>query len=346
MKDIEYQLEYNNYYARKELTGRLNYISSRPRAINESYLTEADRINIKDAIIKYSEKFVKSIQQAWDKFKQFMGERTWDQVKEKYGKLLTENRPLTITDVNENDVIPIPGELTKFLDEPNGNITIDTLNEKYENPTDLLHKSYKYFDTVDEFSKGKMQEFIRSKCFRTPKVGEQITADQIKDLSTFLDEAPKKMEIIGKDLDNINNAIKVIKTAAASMTVETPNNNGESVEKGNIEHNSAVYDLACQYLSPLLELKTQDSQDPNGEHTNNSEGANQNKLIQKHIMDFYKIYSTVLTLKMNNLNKAKSSALKICLAYGRNAAKYNNETNVEQPTSIETTANTKDTVSK
>lgn len=339
MKDIEYQLEYNNYYARKELTGRLNYISSRPRSINEAYITEADKLNIKDAIIKYSEKFIKNIQQAWDKFKQFMEERTWPQVKEKYGKLLNENRPLTITEVNENDVIPIPGELTKFLDEPNGNITIDTLNEKYENPTDLLHKNYKYFDTVDEFSKGKMQEFIRSKCFRTPKVGEQITADQIKDLSTFLDEAPKKMEIISKDLDNINNAIKVIKTAASAMTIETPSNNGDKVEE-------AVYDLACQYLSPLLELKTQDAQDPSGEHTNNNDGTNQNKLIQKHIMDFYKIYSTVLTLKMNNLNKAKSSALKICLAYGRNAAKYDNTSDLKNPETVSTTAGAADHVNK
>jgi hypothetical protein len=276
-----------------------------------------------------------------------MEERTWPQVKEKYGKLLNENRPLTITEVNENDVIPNTSELTKFLDEPNGKITVEVLNEKYDSTTDLLHKHYNYFNSVDEFSKGKMQEFIRSKCFTTPRVGEQITVDQIKDLSTFLDEAPKKMELIGKDLDNINEAIKVIRTAASAMTVETPsNNNGESVDKGTTNTGEAVYNLANQYLSPLLELKTADAQDPNGEHTNNTEGANQNKLIQKHIMDFYKIYSTVLTLKMNNLNKAKSSALKICLAYGRNAAKYNNETNVEQPTSVETTANTKDAVIK
>ena len=57
-----------------------------------------------------------------------------------------------------------------------------------------------------------------------------------------------------------------------------------------------------------MDLK--DEQNPDGKN-------NMNTL--KLVKDFFKVYNTVLSLKMKTLDKGKNKCMSICLNYGRNA---------------------------
>ena len=145
MNDYEYELAYKQYYIEKEYLDSISRLSNECKTLNEGYLTEADTLSIKDKLMKYAKKMVDGVQSAWNKFKEKIQVATWEEIKEKYGKQFTIEAPLNITEVGDNDKLPGSAgnlgfeKLDNFIKIPNGALTIDKINEPYENKTALLH---------------------------------------------------------------------------------------------------------------------------------------------------------------------------------------------------------------
>lgn len=330
MNDIEYELEYKNYYAEKEYYDNLYKIGINT-SLNESYITEDANTNIKQSILKYTEKIIENIQKAWDKFKEAVVPKTWEQIKSKYAKQLTMDRPLTITDVTDNDVFPKIKEVEDFINSTNGAIGIEELNSSYEDTSEFMTKisndTRKFVG--DKFDKRSMKAEIDKNCFEKMKSGEEIGLDKIQAHSAFLDKYKENVDKIQKDIDNINNASKTIKNAIDNLRIEAPTSNNQQQGEGNQQANSEAYAMISAITGNdlLLEFNAVDSADPDGNKSSGNKSPN--AILQKHVSDYFKICSSILTLKMQTLNKAQKKCMSITLKYCRNAAGYDNGTNLE-----------------
>ena len=329
MNDIEYELEYRNYYVEKEYYDNLYKIGI-TTSLKESYITEEANTNIKQSILKYTEKIIDNIQKAWNKFKEAVVPKTWEEIKTKYAKQLTIDRPLTVTDVTDNDVFPNIKNIEDFINSTNGSITIEELNSSYEDTSEFMTKisndTRKFVG--DKFDKRSMKAEIDKNCFTKMKSGEDIGLDKIQSYSAFLDSYKDNVDKIQKDIDNINNASKTIKNAIDNLRIEAPSANqtqGEGNEQATGESYAIISAITGTDL--LLEFNAVDKADPDG--NNSSTAKSPNAILQKHVSDYFKICSGILTLKMQTLNKAQKKCMSICLKYCRNAAGYDNGTNLE-----------------
>ena len=138
IESYEYDLEYKNYLAKKELLNELSNISLQYNGIILEAESEAKvrQLSI-ESIMKYIRKIIGNIQSAWDKFKSSLEDTTWQKMKSYYSKAYNIDRPLRIDQVNENDKLPILKNVEEFIKIDNGRLNTGDL-EKFSNKEELI----------------------------------------------------------------------------------------------------------------------------------------------------------------------------------------------------------------
>ena len=324
-------LEYGYYKALSECKNELLDIYV------ESLITEADDNdnNPKESIAKkagnaiqnFLNKIIGLIQGIWNKFMNATKKAKWEMIKKTYEKELQMNITLDITDVNKSDVNPDIAKVEEFVKIPNGQvdpkgiIDVNTDNVNDEETFNKIMKQYRYFNQIDvkkDSARKSMEEFVNKNCFKELKVGDQIVLDDIKTYMGFLDAFDSNITNIQNDIKDINARVKDFEHMNVSKyndTQRTLNNvNANNQQQANQQpqqqqSQEAYYDI---YQSYILELKTQDHDNPGG-----------NKKQMEVVTQYFNIYNTVLSLKMQTMNKARIACERLCLEYARQARKSN-----------------------
>lgn len=334
INSYDYELDYKNYLAKKELLTELSIIQLQYSGI----ILEADgeakvRQLSTDSIMKYIRKIVGNIQEVWNKFKVGMEDKAWEKMKDHYSKAYQTDRPLIIKEVNENDRIPILDNIIKFINIENGQVDIEQLS-KFENKEQVIKTLYPYFKDSKDGSKAELQEVINKNCFVIVKPGHTINFDALKKYMAFLDNYKKNAMKIAEDIKKINTTTNLIERVVKSEQQAEQQSAQQTSDQPTSE--SVIESVLESFNKYILELQFADQQDPDGIQLKNGSGK---KSLAKDVTDFYQIFTMVLSLKMNTLNKAKNIAFRVCKSYGSNANKYLGISNEEKKEEKKETTN-------
>lgn len=326
----DYDLEYKNYLAKKELLDELSIIQLK---YSSSVLLEADGEQVKrlstESIMKYIRKVIANIQEAWNKFKVTIENQAWLKMKKYYDKAYQTDRPLSVSASNENDRLPLLDNVVKFITGKDGTITANDLSN-FSNKEEMIKLLFPYFKEAKGTNKAAFQEIIDKNCFRNITNTETIRLDNIKSYIEFIDKYPDHAKAIEADIKRLNDSTNLIERLVKSNQQDqqqtqqsAPQNNQQQTAESMIDQ------VQNQIYSYLIELQFADQADPNGEALKK---VNKDKSLSKDVTDFYQIFTSVLSIKMATLSKAKNISFNICKSYGKNANKYLGITNKEEPT--------------
>ena len=320
----EYELEYLNFLAEKELLDELSVISMKYVVV-----TEADAQDVKKAtngsIIKYIRKIIANIQAAWDKFKATVDEKTWNRMKVYYKKEFSIDNPLILQNVQENDMLPIFKNIENLININNGTMVEADL-DKFNDKLDILKAFYgnTYFGKAESADKNALQQIANRNCFMKPVENDTIGLDKLKNYMTFMDKYRSYVDKVSDDITKINNTEKLLE-----RIINTQNNTQEPTPQTNSQQSSTntqetkteavinhCMSIACSYL---IELTYGSANNPQGNTNQNNDSNNENKKksLSKSISDIMGVFSTVLSVKMSVLNKAKRISFTVCRNYGR-----------------------------
>lgn len=320
----EYELDYLNFLAEKELLDELSVISMKYVIVTEADAQEVKKV-ANGSIMKYIRKIIANIQAAWDKFKATVDEKTWNKMKEYYKKEFSIDNPLILQNVQEDDVLPIFKNIDSLININNGIMVEADLN-KFNDKLDILKAFYgnTYFGKAESADKNALQKIANKNCFIKPVENDTIGLDKLKNYIDFMDKYKSYVDKVSDDITKINDTEKLLE-----RIINTQNNTPEPAPQANSQQSStntqetnteAVINHCMNVASSyLIELTYGSANNPQGNanQNNNPDNENKKKPLSKSISDIMGVFSTILSVKMSVLNKAKRISFTVCRNYGR-----------------------------
>ena len=306
------ELNYQSYLAEQELLDNLSVISVKYNGIvteqNYDIITE----DVKQTVMTYINKVISSIQAAWNKFKTFIDDKKFDELKKKYGDYFDSN---FILKINQEDFkIPDFNELNKLLElqMPSNlqSLLQSIAGNGIEDVNDYIKQHFSYLYDEKENNLSKVAE---DKIFKTIS-NNKITKNELKPYIDFLNSYNEKANKLSNDIKGINNAARNAQNIISRPTTES----------FGLEETMEYYfseadenDDKKEDNKPTFSSGTSNSDKENNSSTDNENSKNVSKTVTVH----FKACTSVLSVKLSMLRKVEKTCYSIVRNFGILASK-------------------------
>lgn len=334
MDRIINELEYKNYLAERIFLDELAAISIKYNGIlNESNIQVVQEITI-ESFLKYIRTIMANIQNAYNKFKATINDKIWIEIKNKHGKVLSEEHKLIVSEVSENDIgIPRIDYIDKFL-----SIKPVTFNEgmvnQYNTKLEAIKGLYSYFDSAQDDKNDTLRGIINKNCFYKISQNYVVGLDTIKEYVQFLDGYKSRADKVADDIRIINSSERTIENLikqsmeSSGEAVKSPTTNPQQTEDKQTNTTESFIEMVLENAVETLlsEIKFDTGSQEVKDNKNN---------INKFISSYFGAITTVLSLKMKTLDQSRRLILNVCRNYIKKGINDNKSNTVEQGKSKE-----------
>jgi hypothetical protein len=301
----EYNLNYEMYLAEIEMNDDMFSFAG---LFNESVGLYIVQEGVKETVMKYITRIVEAITNAWKKFMEVMDNKK-DQAYLKFiktrldGAKGTTDHEFVIPDANIQDPLK----------------AIENLNVV---PLDNYQEMQNYLDTVDGFLDHYYQNFkdgdkpidesIRSKVF-VDKHDKHIDQNVIKQMYTYCtDNYTDIYNSLKKDLNNFNQSSRNIENLVSQVV--NANIPAQGTQESVTLESFFVFNEAPETPNPSNNPDG-GSNDKKGERFSDDKTPGQegqkNESVQKHIVNYCKASTKIITTKMNIAREVKKNYIRI-----------------------------------
>lgn len=289
------ELNYELYLAEQQLHEHLSVLSIKYNGIISESNIEVIQEDVKDVVMTYINKVITSIQNAWNKFKEMVNDKRYEELKKKYGKYFGSNFILKIND--DNFLIPDFGQLSELMKLQPGN-NLESIINDLESEDTFTERHFKFVFENGKSIKQVAEEKILKKITDDQKT---VTKDNLSEYIKFLDNYKNTANSVSRDISNLNSATRSVNQILSSNTI------GEMVDL------SKTIALYFHEDENNKDQSTFSSGTPEGQKKESGEKI---KEMQKKINIYFKVSTSVLSTKLSILNKVE----KICFSIVKNFA--------------------------
>lgn len=298
------EFEYKQYLAEQELYDKLSVISIQYNGIiteaNVEVVTEA----VKETIMTYIRKIVANIQNVWNRFKEFLNDDKYDNLKRDYGKYFESDFILKIND--DEFLIPDFDELDKLLNlsiPSNLQSILDDLHDEEVFIKKNFSEFYEDGKTIPQVAEKKILKKITN-------AQKTVVADTLKPYIGYLEGYRNKADKAASDIKNINMASRNVESILSSIEsvsniVNTNQQSEEKVGEMNLSKTMAYYFHEADN-PPKFSSGT-----PQRQINQSAEKSND---IKKQINNYFKVCTSILSTKLSMINKVE----RICFSIVKN----------------------------
>lgn len=314
------EFEYKQYLAEQELYDKLSVISIQYNGIiteaNVEIVTEA----VKETIMAYIRKIVANIQNVWNRFKEFLNDDKYDNLKRDYGKYFESNFILKIND--DEFLIPDFDELDKLLNlsiPSNLQSILDDLHDEEVFIKKNFSEFYEDGKTIPQVAEKKILKKITD-------AQKTVVADTLKPYIGYLEDYRNKADKASSDIKNINMASRNVESILSSIenVSNTVNTNQQSAEKSEEKVGEMNLDKTMSYYFHETDNTPKfSSGTPQGQINQSAEKSND---IKKQINNYFKVCTSVLSTKLSMINKVE----RICFSIVKNFVVLASKENTNQ----------------
>ena len=315
MDIILYELEYNNYLAEKKFLDELASISVQYNGIlNESNMQVVQEITI-ESFLKYIRTIMANIQNTYNKFKTNVNNGIWSEIKEKHGKILSEDHKLIVSGVKEDEPgVPRFDSVENFIKIKPAPFSEPMIN-KYSSKLEAIKGLYSYFDSAQDDKNDTLRAIINKNCYTKINQNYIITQDQIKEYVAFLDNYKNRSNDIANDMKIINSSERSIET----VIKQSMESSGEQVTATQTTQTTQQTNTTEAFIESVLESAMDAVLNEIEFDTSSSAGKNEdgkpNADMNKFVTSYFGAITTVLSLKMKTLDSVRRLSLNICRNY-------------------------------